>query len=114
MTLDMIGLGRMNTRMVRCRGSVIASWLPELVVMGLLDSPELAHRAPAWSRTRVKGAGRSWLASTPQSNPSALSAARYERLPLCGEDDYTDKVLSALCYACGGREEKAAAAQGDA
>ena len=43
-----------------------------------------------------------------------LSAALYERFSSRGEDDFADKVLSALRYEFGGHEEKAAAKKGGA
>jgi 6-phosphogluconate dehydrogenase len=38
-----------------------------------------------------------------------LSAALYERFSSCGEDDFADRLLSALRYRFGGHEEKPAA-----
>ena len=43
-----------------------------------------------------------------------LSAALYERFSSRGEDDFADKVLSALRYEFGGHEEKTAAKKGGA
>jgi 6-phosphogluconate dehydrogenase len=84
------------------RGSVIASWL--------LDSPELAKYA---GRVSDSGEGRWTIAAAiDESVPTpVLSAALYERFSSRGEDDFADKLLSALRYQFGGHEEKAAAAK---
>jgi 6-phosphogluconate dehydrogenase len=89
------------------RGSVIASWLLDLAAMALLDSPNLAKFA---GRVSDSGEGR-WTitAAIDESVPApVLSAALYERFSSRGEDDFADKVLSALRYQFGGHEEKAA------
>ena len=57
------------------------------------------------------GEGR-WTikAAIDESVPApVLSAALYERFSSRGEDDFADKLLSALRYQFGGHEEKAAA-----
>jgi 6-phosphogluconate dehydrogenase len=89
------------------RGSVIASWLLDLAAMALLDSPDLAKFA---GRVSDSGEGR-WtiMAAIDESVPApVLSAALYERFSSRGEDDFADKVLSALRYEFGGHVEKAA------
>jgi 6-phosphogluconate dehydrogenase len=89
------------------RGSVIASWLLDLAAMALLDSPDLAKFA---GRVSDSGEGR-WTitAAIDESVPApVLSATLYERFSSRGEDDFADKVLSALRYQFGGHEEKAA------
>ena len=95
------------------RGSVIASWLLDLAAMALLDSPDLAKFA---GRVSDSGEGR-WtiMAAIDESVPApVLSAALYERFSSRGEDDFADKMLSALRYQFGGHEEKAAAKKGGA
>ena len=90
------------------RGSVIASWLLDLAATSLLDSPDLAKFA---GRVSDSGEGR-WTikAAIDESVPApVLSAALYERFSSRGEDDFADKLLSALRYQFGGHEEKAAA-----
>ncbi|HEU5340969.1 phosphogluconate dehydrogenase (NAD(+)-dependent, decarboxylating) [Edaphobacter sp.] len=90
------------------RGSVIASWLLDLAAISLLDSPDLAKFA---GRVSDSGEGR-WTirAAIDESVPApVLSAALYERFSSRGEDDFADKLLSALRYQFGGHEEKAAA-----
>jgi 6-phosphogluconate dehydrogenase len=95
------------------RGSVIASWLLDLAAIALLESPDLAKFA---GRVSDSGEGR-WtiMAAIDESVPApVLSAALYERFSSRGEDDFADKVLSALRYEFGGHEEKAAAKKGGA
>jgi 6-phosphogluconate dehydrogenase len=89
------------------RGSVIASWLLDLAAMALLDSPDLAKFA---GRVSDSGEGR-WTikAALDQAVPApVLSAALYERFSSRGQDDFADKMLSALRYEFGGHQEKAA------
>ena len=89
------------------RGSVIASWLLDLAATSLLDSPDLAKFA---GRVSDSGEGR-WTikAAIDESVPApVLSAALYERFSSRGEDDFADKLLSALRYQFGGHEEKTA------
>ena len=89
------------------RGSVIASWLLDLAATSLLDSPDLAKFA---GRVSDSGEGR-WTirAAIDESVPApVLSAALYERFSSRGDDDFADKLLSALRYEFGGHKEKAA------
>ena len=89
------------------RGSVIASWLLDLAAMALLDSPDLAKFA---GRVSDSGEGR-WTikAALDEAVPApVLSAALYERFSSRGQDDFADKMLSALRYEFGGHQEKAA------
>lgn len=93
------------------RGSVIASWLLDLAAIALLDSPELAKFA---GRVSDSGEGR-WtvMAAIDESVPApVLSAALYERFNSRGENDFADKVLSALRHQFGGHVEKTAARGG--
>jgi 6-phosphogluconate dehydrogenase len=95
------------------RGSVIASWLLDLAAISLLDSPDLAKFA---GRVSDSGEGR-WTirAAIDESVPApVLCAALYERFSSRGEDDFADKLLSALRYQFGGHEEKTAANKGGA
>jgi 6-phosphogluconate dehydrogenase len=95
------------------RGSVISSWLPDLAAVALLESPDLTKFA---GRVSDSGEGRrTVMAAIDESVPaSILSAALYERFSSRGEDDFADKMLSALRYEFGGHEEKAAAGKGGA
>jgi 6-phosphogluconate dehydrogenase len=89
------------------RGSVIASWLLDLAATSLLDSPDLAKFA---GRVSDSGEGR-WTirAAIDEAVPApVLSAALYERFSSRGDDDFADKLLSALRYEFGGHKEKVA------
>jgi 6-phosphogluconate dehydrogenase len=90
------------------RGSVISSWLLDLAALSLLDSPDLAKFA---GRVSDSGEGRWTIAAAiDESVPTpVLSAALYERFSSRGEDDFAEKLLSALRYQFGGHDEKAAA-----
>jgi 6-phosphogluconate dehydrogenase len=93
------------------RGSVIASWLLDLAAISLLDSPDLAKFA---GRVSDSGEGR-WTinAAIDESVPApVLSAALYARFSSRGEDEFADKLLSALRFQFGGHEEKAAVKEG--
>ena len=71
----------------------------------MLDSPDLAKFA---GRVSDSGEGR-WTikAAIDESVPApVLSAALYERFSSRGEDDFAEKVLSALRFQFGGHEEK--------
>jgi 6-phosphogluconate dehydrogenase len=90
------------------RGSVISSWLLDLTAISLLDSPDLANFA---GHVSDSGEGR-WTinAAIDESVPvPVLSAALYQRFSSRGQDDFADKVLSALRYQFGGHHEKAPA-----
>ena len=90
------------------RGSVIASWLLDLAATALLDSPDLAKFA---GRVSDSGEGRWTIAAALDEAVPApvLSAALYARFSSRGQDDFADKLLSALRYQFGGHKEKAAA-----
>ena len=95
------------------RGSVIASWLLDLAAASLLDSPDLAKFE---GRVSDSGEGR-WTikAAIDESVPApVLSAALYERFSSRGEDDFAEKLLSALRFQFGGHKEKAADSKGGA
>ena len=93
------------------RGSVIASWLLDLAAISLLDSPDLAKFT---GRVSDSGEGRWTIAAAiDESVPvPVLSAALYDRFSSRGENDFADKVLSALRFQFGGHEEKTAADKG--
>ena len=90
------------------RGSVISSWLLDLAALSLLDSPDLAKFA---GRVSDSGEGRWTIAAAIDESVPApvLSAALYERFSSRGEDDFAEKMLSALRYQFGGHDEKVAA-----
>jgi len=89
------------------RGSVIASWLLDLTASALLDSPTLEKYA---GRVSDSGEGR-WtiIAGIDESVPTpVLSAALYSRFSSRGEDEFANKLLSAMRFQFGGHNEKAA------
>jgi len=89
------------------RGSVIASWLLDLAAIELLDSPDLAKFS---GRVSDSGEGRWTIAAAiDESVPTpVLSAALYERFSSRGEDDFANRLLSALRFEFGGHAEKPA------
>jgi len=90
------------------RGSVVASWLLDLAARALIESPDLENFG---GRVSDSGEGR-WTirAAIDESVPApVLSAALYERFSSRGEDEFADKLLSALRYQFGGHIEKKAA-----
>lgn len=95
------------------RGSVISSWLLDLAAAALVDGSNLAQFA---GKVSDSGEGRWTLkAAIDESVPApVLSAALFERFSSRGEDDFADKLLSALRYEFGGHEEKTTAPQGGA
>ena len=99
------GIDVRNVTEVWRRGSVISSWLLDLTAQALLDDPELSNFA---GRVSDSGEGR-WTvtAAIDESVPApVISAALYARFSSRGEDDYADKLLSAMRAAFGGHVEK--------
>ena len=87
------------------RGSVIASWLLDLTAGALIKDPELSNFAGLVSDS---GEGR-WTikAAIDEGVPAhVLSSALYERFSSRGEEDFADKLLSAMRYEFGGHLEK--------
>jgi 6-phosphogluconate dehydrogenase len=85
------------------RGSVIASWLLDLLAVSLLDSPDLA-KFP--ERVSDSGEGR-WTvtAAIEEAAPApVISAALFERFRSRGEADFADRLLSAMRYEFGGHQ----------
>jgi 6-phosphogluconate dehydrogenase len=93
------------------RGSVIASWLLDLAAVALLDSPGLDNFS---GRVSDSGEGRWTIAAAIDEAVPApvLSAALYERFSSRGEDDFAQKVLSALRFQFGGHQEQTGAKAG--
>jgi 6-phosphogluconate dehydrogenase len=87
------------------RGSVISSWLLDLAARSLVDSPNLEKFS---GRVSDSGEGRWTIAAAIDESVPApvLSAALYERFSSRGEDDFADKLLSALRFQFGGHKEK--------
>ncbi len=89
------------------RGSVVASWLLDLTAIALLESPNLENFS---GRVSDSGEGR-WTitAAIDESAPvPVLSAALYQRFSSRGEDDFAEKLLSAMRFQFGGHVERAA------
>lgn len=89
------------------RGSVIASWLLDLTAIALFQQPELADFT---GHVSDSGEGR-WTitAAIDEGTPApVLSAALYQRFSSRGENDFADKLLSAMRYQFGGHVEQRA------
>jgi 6-phosphogluconate dehydrogenase len=87
------------------RGSVIASWLLDLTASALIKDPELATFA---GRVSDSGEGR-WTitAAIDEGSPApVLSAALYQRFMSRGEEEFADRVLSAMRFEFGGHVER--------
>jgi len=87
------------------RGSVIGSWLLDLMAGALAKDPELKAFA---GRVSDSGEGR-WTikAAIDEGVPTpVLTASLYERFSSRGNAEYADKVLSAMRHAFGGHVEK--------
>ncbi|WP_313920485.1 phosphogluconate dehydrogenase (NAD(+)-dependent, decarboxylating) [Tahibacter sp.] len=89
------------------RGSVIGSWLLDLTATALIKDPELAHYD---GRVSDSGEGR-WTiqAAIDEGVPvPVLSAALFARFTSRGNDDFANRLLSAMRYEFGGHAEKPA------
>jgi 6-phosphogluconate dehydrogenase len=89
------------------RGSVVASWLLDLIATALLKDPALAKFE---GRVSDSGEGR-WTitAAIDEAVPApVLTTALYERFSSRGEADFQNKLLSAMRYEFGGHLEKTA------
>jgi len=89
------------------RGSVIVSWLLDLVAVALLQDSDLGRFS---GHVADSGEGR-WTvnAAIDESVPvPVLSAALFQRFASRGENDFADKLLSAMRYQFGGHVEKPA------
>jgi 6-phosphogluconate dehydrogenase len=87
------------------RGSVIGSWLLDLMAQSLLEDPQLSNFE---GRVSDSGEGR-WtiMAAIDEGIPAhVLSSALFERFSSRGEADFADKCLSAMRYEFGGHKEK--------
>jgi 6-phosphogluconate dehydrogenase len=87
------------------RGSVVGSWLLDLTAHALLKSPELQEFS---GRVSDSGEGR-WTihAAVDEGVPAhVLTAALFERFSSRGEDEFANKVLSAMRFEFGGHLEK--------
>jgi 6-phosphogluconate dehydrogenase len=87
------------------RGSVIASWLLDLTAASFAKSRDLGDFA---GRVSDSGEGR-WTvaAAIDEAVPAhVLTAALLERFASRGEDDFQNRVLSAMRFGFGGHVEK--------
>ena len=86
------------------RGSVIASWLLDLTAIALLDDPQLTDFS---GHVSDSGEGRWTLqAAIEQGTPTpVLSSALHQRFSSRGEDDFANKMLSAMRFQFGGHHE---------
>ena len=86
-------------------GSVIGSWLLDLTAAALKKSPDLSGFA---GHVSDSGEGRWTLkAAIDEGVPApVLSTALTQRFASRGEEDFANKLLSALRYQFGGHEEK--------
>ncbi len=87
------------------RGSVVGSWLLDLTVAALRESPTLEEFG---GRVSDSGEGR-WtsIAAIEEGVPApVLSSALYSRFASRDLDDFANKVLSAMRKQFGGHEEK--------
>jgi 6-phosphogluconate dehydrogenase len=87
------------------RGSVIGSWLLDLTAAAMQESPDLSDFA---GRVSDSGEGR-WtsIAAIDEGVPApVLTAAVYERFASRNNDEFADKVLSAMRKQFGGHDEK--------
>ena len=87
------------------RGSVVGSWLLDLTAAALRKSPELEEFS---GRVSDSGEGR-WTvhAAIDEGVPApVLSTALYSRFASRDEDEFANKVLSAMRFAFGGHLEQ--------
>jgi len=84
------------------RGSVVSSWLLDLTAISLLEQPSLEKFSGRWTI----------LAAIETTAPApVLTASLFERFASRGEDDFAEKLLSAMRFQFGGHLEKAAGAK---
>ena len=87
------------------RGSVVGSWLLDLTAAAFVMSPELENFS---GRVSDSGEGR-WTAhaAIDEGVPApVLASALFSRFASRGQDEFADKVLSAMRFAFGGHLEQ--------
>lgn len=87
------------------RGSVVTSWLLDLIAISLREDPQLTHFS---GRVSDSGEGR-WtsMAAIETGTPAhVLTAALFDRFTSQGEADFGNKLLSAMRFQFGGHHEK--------
>jgi 6-phosphogluconate dehydrogenase len=89
------------------RGSVVGSWLLDLTASALRKNPDLSN---FHGRVSDSGEGRWTLqAAIDEGVPApVISAALFARFSSRGEEEYANKLLSAMRYEFGGHLEKPA------
>ena len=87
------------------RGSVVASWLLDLTAQALQESSELSEYSTEVSDS---GEGRWTVQAALEAGIPAhvLSASLYSRFASRGNDDFSNRALSAMRYKFGGHNEK--------
>jgi 6-phosphogluconate dehydrogenase len=87
------------------RGSVVASWLLDLAAIALVEQPDLKNFS---GRVSDSGEGRWTISAAIEEGAPApvLSAALYQRFSSRGEEDFANKLLSAMRYQFGGHVER--------
>jgi 6-phosphogluconate dehydrogenase len=87
------------------RGSVVASWLLDLTASALQKQPALNNFS---GRVSDSGEGRWTVAAAIDEGAPApvLSAALFERFTSRGQNDFANRVLSAMRFEFGGHVEK--------
>jgi 6-phosphogluconate dehydrogenase len=87
------------------RGSVVTSWLLDLTANALAGSPTLEAFA---GKVSDSGEGRWTVAAANETAVPAhvLTAALFERFASRGEDDFQNRVLSAMRFGFGGHVER--------
>jgi 6-phosphogluconate dehydrogenase len=93
------------------RGSVIGSWLLDLIAGSLVGDADLKNYA---GRVSDSGEGRWTMAAAVDEGVPApvLSAALFGRFDSRGEADFANRVLSAMRHDFGGHAEKPPAPSG--
>ena len=94
------------------RGSVVASWLLDLTAQALQESSALVEYSEEVSDS---GEGRWTVQAAIESGVPApvLSASLYSRFASRNNDDFSNRVLSAMRYKFGGHNEKPASGKGN-
>ena len=87
------------------RGSVVASWLLDLTAQAFVGSPNLEKFG---GKVSDSGEGRWTVAAANDEGVPAfvLTASLFERFASRGEDEFQNKVLSAMRFGFGGHVEK--------
>lgn len=87
------------------RGSVVASWLLDLTAQALVESEELSEYSTEVSDS---GEGRWTVQAAIEAGIPAhvLSASLYARFASRNNDEFANRVLSAMRYKFGGHNEK--------